>query len=40
MTKLLGLRRPGLAILALALFALTALTVWRAQALYAERAQR
>jgi two-component sensor histidine kinase len=40
MTKLLGLRRPGLAILALALFALTALTAWRAQALYAERAQR
>jgi hypothetical protein len=40
MTKLLGLRRPGWAILALALFALTALTAWRAQALYADRAQR
>jgi two-component sensor histidine kinase len=40
MTKLLGLRRPGLAILALALFTLTALIAWRATALIAERAQR
>ena len=40
MTMFLGLRRPGLAILALALFALSALAAWRIYALYAERAER
>ena len=40
MTKFLGLRRPGLAILALALFALSALAAWRVHALYVDRAQR
>ena len=40
MSKLLGLRGPGIAIFALAAFALAALAGWRGYTLYAERAER